>query len=153
MFCSALTAGWERRFRRSSESSTTLSLLGATVAPAFTDDSALFPSIDVAGSAFPGVTVPPVPSVPIKLATLTFSAVAPGVGGVSAIGPIGLDTGLKYITFGDLSDPFDDTFADYPIDAFAEFEISVIPEPSTVAFFGLGALGVLLAFRRRSKAA
>ncbi len=113
-----------------------LRLVGATVAPGFDDDSALFDDIDVAGSAFPGVVDAGQSS--LVLATLSFEVLAEGLATIDVRSDAGgnLSEGLVYAV-GDSRDVFGRTAVN----------LTPVPEPETIVLTALGLVGLVL--RRR----
>jgi hypothetical protein len=108
--------------------------INAVVGASFNDDTGFFPTTDVAGSAFPGVS-----GDGILLATLNFVAgPTPGSYGVSvgtSPGDFGLSEGL---------------FTEFGVEALAaSTSVTVVPEPSTALLLGFG-LVALARSRRRS---
>ncbi|ABC33311.1 hypothetical protein HCH_06681 [Hahella chejuensis KCTC 2396] len=109
-----------------------LQLIDSTMGAPWDDDSALFPGIDVAGSAFPGVTDDS--GAGLLLARLSFSAVAAGLSQLSLFGDSAAnpDLGLLYVSGSDV------------IDARKDMRIYSVPQPASMWMLALGGLGLLV---------
>ncbi len=101
---------------------------GATVSPAFFDDSALFSTTDVAGSAFPGIT-----DTDILLATLSFTT------SVAGDFSVGISSDLLDLNEGLI------TFLALPSDMTTSVDITVasVPEPGLVLLLGISLIGLV----------
>lgn len=109
----------------------------ATVASPFFDDSSSFAGLDVAGSAFPGVT-----GDPILLATLRFAFDNVGSHQVSILGLSSQAAGLgTWSGFFDIRDSVSVLAVERP---------ASVPEPGTLALLGVGLIALRLCGARRS---
>jgi hypothetical protein len=110
-----------------------LAWTGASVAAPFDDDSTLFANADMAGSSFPGLGNGDIAE-PFTLATLNFTALAPGLANLSvASTPGDFNQGLIYMFSNNAH------FS-------AGLAVAVVPEPSAWALLlaGLGVVGLMV---------